>query len=89
MRFAASLSDPLDHHMFDVGNRLGRIEAFRANLRTIHNRVATIELERVFKIIKPLAGAFVAAVDQPAIGLQECGWPKIFVAIPPIRRAAC
>ena len=74
----------LDHHVLDIGNRLGRVQALWANLRAVHNGVAAIELERVFKVIEAFACAFVAAVDQPAIGLQERGRPEIFVTIPPI-----
>ena len=74
----------LDHHMFDIGNRLGRVQPLRANLRAVHNGVATIELERIFKVIEALASAFVAAINQPAISLQERGRPQIFIAIPPI-----
>ena len=74
----------LDHHMFDIGNGLGRVQPLRANLRAVHNGVAAVKLERVFQVIEAFARAFVAAVDQPAIGLQERGRPEIFVTIPPI-----
>ena len=79
-----SLALALDHHVLDVRNSLGWVQTLGANLRAVHNGVATIELERVFKVIEAFASAFVAAVDQPAIGLQERGRPEIFVTIPPI-----
>ena len=50
--------------------------------------MAAIEAERVFEIIEAFSRAFVAAVDQPAIGLQQNGGAEIAVAVPPIARAA-
>ena len=49
--------------MFDLGNRFGRIKAFRADLRTVHNGVAAIELERIFEIIETLTRRLIAAID--------------------------
>ncbi len=37
-------------------------------------------------ILAPIAGFLVAAVGQPAIGLQQHGRAQIFVGIPPIAR---
>src|SRR3546814_10474552 len=50
----------------------------------VHDGVAAIETERVFQFVKPFARHFVAAVDQPAIGLKENGRTKKLVRIPPI-----
>src|SRR5690606_40776707 len=45
-----------------------------ADLRAVHDGVAAIELEGIFKIVEPLAGRLIAAVHDPAIGLQQrCG----------------
>ena len=49
--------------MLDLSDRFGGVETFRANLRAIHDRVAAIQLERIFEIIQPLARRFVAAID--------------------------
>ena len=49
--------------MFDLGNRFGGVQAFRADLGAIHDRMAAIQLEWVFQIIEALAGGFVAAID--------------------------
>src|SRR4029077_5850596 len=46
-----------------------------------------IEPERVLELIEPLAGGLVAAVGDPAIGLQQHRRPEIALAIPPIARA--
>ena len=78
---------PFHHHLLDLGDRLGRVEAFRAGLGAVHDRVAAIEAERVFQVVEPLAGRLVAAVDQPAIGLQQGGRAEIPVAVPPVGRA--
>ena len=57
------LSDALDHHMFDLGDRFGWIEPLWTDLRAVHDRVATIQFERVFEIIETLTGRFIAAID--------------------------
>jgi hypothetical protein len=51
---------PLDHHLLDLGNRLGRIQVLRAGLGAIHDGVAAIQPERVFEIVESFAGRFVA-----------------------------
>src|SRR4051812_2781988 len=68
---SAALHLALDHLALDVGDRLGRIEALRASLRAVHDGVAAVEPERVLEIVQPLACRLVAAVDQPALGLQQ------------------
>ena len=52
-----------DHHMFDLGNRFGRIEPFGANLRTVHDGVTAIQFKRIFQIIQALTCRFVTAID--------------------------
>ena len=36
-----------DRHLLDLGNRLGRVQPLGANIRAIHDRMATIEAERI------------------------------------------
>ena len=50
--------------------------------------MAAVEPERVFEIVKPLAGCLVAAVYDPAVRLQERGGPEKAVAIPPVAGTA-
>lgn len=50
--------------------------------------MAAEDAERVFELVEALAGGFVAAVDEPAIGLQEDRRAEVAVAVPPIARAA-
>src|SRR5580704_11138563 len=78
---------PFDHHLLDLGDRLGRIEALGAGLGAIHDGVAAVEPERIFQLVEPLALGLVAAVGQPAIGLQQDGGPEIALAGPPVGRA--
>src|ERR1700759_4801921 len=84
---SGALHLPLDHLELEFGNRLGRIETLRAGLGAVHDGVAAIEPERVFEIVEPLAGSFVAAVLDPAGRLQQCGGSEEAVAGPPIARA--
>src|SRR6478609_9014365 len=71
----------LHHHLLDLGDRLGRIEALGAGLGAVHDGVAAIELKGVLEIVEPLGRRLVAAVDQPAIGLQQHRRPQIFLAV--------
>src|SRR5258707_10510137 len=56
-----NLNLPLDHLQLELGDRLGGIETLRAGLGAVHDGVAAIESERVFEIVEPFAGGFVAA----------------------------
>ena len=58
-----------DHHQLDFGNCLGGIEPLGTNVRAVHDSVAAIEAEWIFKGIEPLAGHLVPAVREPAIRL--------------------
>src|SRR5215472_10243179 len=78
---------PPHHQQFlDLGDGFGWIEVFRAGAGAVHDRVAAIEPERVLEIVEPLAGFFVAAVCDPAIGLQQHRWAEVALAVPPIAR---
>ena len=84
---SGALHLPLDHLELEFGNRLGRIETLRAGLGAVHDGVAAIEPERVFEIVEPLAGGFIAAVLDPAGRLQQRGGSEEALAVPPIARA--
>src|SRR5215467_8753713 len=49
--------------------------------------MAAIKPERVFEIVEPLAGGFVAGVGDPACRLQQRGRTEETLAVPPIARA--
>src|SRR4051812_36801733 len=78
---------PLDHHPFDLGNGLRRVEVFRASLGAVHDGVAAVEAERILEIVEALAGRLIAAVDQPAPRVEQGSGAKKAVAIPPVARA--
>src|ERR1700730_632257 len=80
------LNPPLDQLQLEFGNGLGWIETLRAGLGAVHDGVAAIKPERVFEIVEPLAGGFIAAVLDPAGRLQQCGRPQEAFAVPPIAR---
>src|SRR3954452_22990341 len=84
---AAAASTPQYQHLLDFGDRLGGVEVLRAGAGAVQDRVAAIEAERVFERVEPLAGLFVAAVGQPAIGLQQHRRAEIALAVPPVGRA--
>jgi len=84
---ASRLDLALDHLQLELGDGLGRIETLRARLGAVHDGVAAIEPERIFKIIEPLAGGFVARILDPACRLQQRGGPQEALAVPPIARA--
>src|SRR5262245_11014690 len=75
------------HQLLDLGDRLGGIKVLGAGLGAVHDGVATIEPERILEIVESLACRLVAAVANPAVGLQEARRAEIAVAIPPIARA--
>src|SRR5665213_1762454 len=78
---------PLQHFLFDFGDRARRIEILRAHVRTIHNGVAAIKLEGVVELIEALTGGLIAAVDDPAVGGQQGGRPEETVTVPPVAGA--
>ena len=54
------LNLPLDQSQLEFGDRLCGIEPFGAGLGAVQNSVAAIEPERVFQIVEPFAGGFIA-----------------------------
>src|SRR5262245_14170040 len=77
----------LDHQLLEFGDGLGRIEALGTRLRTIEDGVAAVEAERVLEIVETLARRLVAAVDHPAVSLQQNRRAQVAVLIPPVARA--
>ncbi len=59
---------PFDDQLLDLGDRLGRVEILGAHLSAIHDRMAAIQLERVFQLVETLAERFVTTVHDPAVG---------------------
>src|SRR6185437_10332497 len=71
----------------DLGDRLGGIEALRAGLGAVHDRVAAVELEWIVERIEALAGLLVARVDDPAPRLQQRRRAHVPLRVPPVARA--
>src|SRR5262245_21605152 len=74
----------LDQHLLDLADRLRRVETLRAGVGAVHDRVATVETERILEVVEPLARRLVAAVGEPAIGLQQRGRTQEAIRIPPV-----
>src|SRR5579875_2720880 len=87
LRRMPALSAAHDEQLLDLGDRLGRVQVLGAGAGAVHDRMAAVEPERVFERIKALAGLLVAAVGDPAIGLQQHRRTEIALAGPPIARA--
>src|SRR5438552_4158739 len=83
----AASDDPFDFQLLDFGDRLGRVQALGTDVRAVHDRVTAIQTERVLELVKPRAGFLVAAVGEPAIGLEQDRRAEKFVRVPPIARA--
>src|SRR6516165_2937 len=79
-------SPALGHHSLGTSDRAGRVEPLRARAGAVHDRVAAVEPERIFQPIKALAGVLIAAVGEPAVGLQQDRRAKIAVLVPPVTR---
>src|SRR3989442_5347724 len=77
----------LDHHPLDLGDSLGRIEALRAGLGAVHDGVAAVEAERVLEIVEALPGRLLAAVLEPAVGLEQRRRAQVKVTVSTIIRA--
>ena len=77
----------LNHHLLDLGDRLRRVQVFRAGLGAIHDGVAAIKPERVLELVESFAGGLVARIDDPAVRSEQRGGTEIAIAVPPVTRA--
>src|SRR5580704_15296690 len=78
---------PFDHRELEFGDRFGRVKSLGAGLGAVHDGVAAIKPERIFEIVEPLTGRFVAGVLHPSRRLQKRGGTQEAIAVPPITRA--
>ena len=79
---------PLGQHFLGFRDCLRRIQLLWACLRAIHNRMAAIQPERIFKPVEALTSRLIATVDKPTIRGKQCGRAEIAVTVPPVARAA-
>jgi len=54
------------------------------NSRAIHDRVTTIQLERVVQFRQPLVREVVAGVLDPAVRLHQHRRAQVFIGVPPV-----
>src|SRR5580698_11105122 len=79
---------PMQHHLLDLGDRLGGIQILGAGFSAVHDGVAAIQSKRILKTVQALARRLIARVDDPTIGRQQGGRSQIAFAVPPIARTA-
>lgn len=51
--------------------------------------MASVQRHGVVEGILTLGGLLVSRVSDPAVGLEEDGWAKVFFTVPPVRWAGC
>src|SRR6185503_8759300 len=73
--------------LFDLGDRLRRIEVLRTGLGAVHDGVAAIQPEWIFQVVESFSRRLVTAVDDPAIRRQQGRGSQIAIAVPPVARA--
>jgi hypothetical protein len=73
--------------LLDSGNRLSWVQMLRADLGTVHDRVATIQLESVIQLRQTLLRLAITTIFNPAIRLHQDSRSQVLVGIPPIARA--
>ena len=62
------------HHFLDFGNRPRRVETLRAGIRAVHDRMTTIQPERILEIVEALGGRY---------RLSDAGRPLAITVEPP------
>src|SRR5437762_568139 len=63
----------LDHFQLELGDRFRGVQTLWARLGAVHDGVAAVEPERIFEIVEPFSGGFIAGVLDPAGCLQQRG----------------
>src|SRR3546814_11785909 len=79
---------PLGFQLLDLGDRARRVQALGTRIGTVPDRVAAIEAERVLELVEAFAGQRVAAVGEPALGLEQVRGAEDLVAFRHIAREA-
>jgi hypothetical protein len=80
------LGDPCDlqPNAFD---RVHRLQPLQADFGAIHDGAATEQpVGIVVRVVKPLLGRTVTAVEDETIRLDQAGRPDELVGVPPVRR---
>ena len=72
--------------LLDIGNRFRWIQILGANLGTVHNSVASVQLEGIVKLGEALLRRSISAILDPSVRLHQNGRPQVLVGIPPVGR---
>ena len=76
----------LGEAFFDFGNGSAGVQVLGADLCTVHNGVAAIELKGIVEFGKAFLSELVSRVFNPAKGLHEDSRSKVLIGIPPVGR---
>lgn len=71
-------------HLLDLSDGLTGVQTLGAGSCAVENGVATVNAHAVVESGLALGGALVTRVGEPAVGLEEDGGTKVFLAVPPI-----
>jgi hypothetical protein len=83
----ATVASSLMRQLFlDLGNGLARVQVFGTDLGTVHNGMTTVQFEGIIEFGQTLAGAGVARVLDPSVGLHQDGRAQVLVGRPPVGR---
>ena len=79
---------PVEQHGANMADRLGRIQALRANIDAILDPVTPEDAKGVIQLGQAVFCCSIAAVGKEPIGLQQTRGTDKAVGFPPKRRAA-
>ena len=74
------------HHLLDLADGKGWIQALRADIGAIQDRSAAEQAVRFLEAVESLARRLIADVDQEAVSLQQPGRADVLVRVPPETR---
>lgn len=72
------------HRLLNLRNRLPRIQPLRTRPRAIQNGMTSVQTHTVVQRLHPFGFMLIAAVCQPAVGLQQDGGTEVFFTVPPV-----
>lgn len=55
-----------DQHFFRLGDCSGRVKILWTGIRTVHDRVTSVQLEGILQIIQPFTGRFIPGINEPS-----------------------
>ena len=72
------------HTLLNLLNRLPRVQSLGTGPATIHNGMTSVQRHAVIQHTLPLLLMLVPGICQPAVGLEQHGGAKVFLAVPPV-----